>query len=133
MDTQIRPVSSTPVVIAPTTRPTLSLPSRTAAANATVTSELAALASELAALASGLAATANKLREAILRCAAEAQHEEVKDTEARLHCFIAKLSGSMECLGEVEIDHALWDLMKLRAEPCRRSDASAAPLDGAPL
>lgn len=119
MDTQIRPVWSTPVVVVPAARPTLSLTGRQAAAQAAPDSTLAA--------------TANKLREAILRCAAEAQREEGKDTDARLHCFIAKLSGSMECLGEVDLDHALWDLMKLRAEPCRRTDASTAPLDGASL
>jgi hypothetical protein len=112
MDTQIRPVWSTPVVVAPPARPTLSLSGRQAAANA--------------APASTLAATANKLREAILRCAAEAQREEGKDTDARLHCFIAKLSGSMECLGEVDLDHALWDLMKLRAEPARKLDVTAS-------
>jgi hypothetical protein len=119
MDTQIRPVWSTPVVVAPAARPTLSLPSRQVA--------------EQAAPASTLAATANKLREAILRCASNAHSAEPEDTDARLHCFVAGLSGSMEVLGEVDLDHALWDLMKLRAEPCRRTDASTAPLDGAPL
>lgn len=111
MDTQIRRLDNPIPMPSPArgktsaNRPTLSLPGRQTAAHA--------------APASNLVATANKLREAILRCAAEAQRQETKDTEARLHCFIAKLSGDMECLGEAELDHALWDLMKLRTEPQR--------------
>lgn len=106
MDTQIRPVWSTPVVVAPSGRAalsTFSLPARTTAP-----------------IAPAKDGTASQLREAILRCATEAQAEEKTDTEARLHSFIAKLSGSMECLGEDELDHALWDLMKMHAEPVRR-------------
>lgn len=109
MDTQIRRVASTALVtpVSNVARATLSLPSRSADRSPR------------------MEATAQTLRLAILRCAAQAMTEEQQDTEARLHCFVAKLSGSMECLGEVDLDHALWDLMKMRAEPCRRSDRAA--------
>jgi hypothetical protein len=136
MDTQIRPVTSAPsslvevpaytVVLQEKNRnpidwslhnlalafggSTLPLPARATTASASIVSTRVA--------------TVDQLREAILRCATEAQAEEKTDTDARLHSFIAKLSGSMECLGEVEMDHALWDLMKMRADPVRRQAAA---------
>jgi hypothetical protein len=122
MDTQIRPIWSTPVVVSPSARPILSLPARAAATPARRPSSQET--------------TVQVLRLAILDCAAQAQTEEAHDTEARLHCFMAKLSGRMECMGEVDLDHALWDLMKLRAEPQRpyEVDSSATErIGGAPL
>lgn len=112
MDTQIRPITREALVtpVSDRARATLSLPDRPAVRS------------------TFLESTAKALREAILRCAAEAQKEEQKDTDARLHSFVAKLSGSMECLGEVDLDHAPWDLMKMRAEPCRRSDRASDAL-----
>jgi hypothetical protein len=55
-------------------------------------------------------ATAKQLRAGILECAAKATASEPANTEARLHCFIARLSGKMEGLGEAELDQALWAL-----------------------
>ena len=113
MDTQIRPL-----VVAPAfaeRRPTLSLPASHKPA--------------FAASASSIASPAPGLRESILRCAAEAQVDEKHDTDARLHCFIAKLSGCMESMGETELDHVLWDLMK--TEPDKAKGGSAYLIDGA--
>jgi hypothetical protein len=112
MDTQIRLAEPAPVVAPETGRTTLSLPQR---------------AKPIAGLVvPAIATSIERLREAILRCATEAQSEEKTDTDARLHCFIAKLSGCMETMGEVDMDHALWDLMKLRAEPPRRVATGSA-------
>lgn len=105
MDTQIRRVDTEPVAKAAPARRTLSLrPPAALIANAGAPAP---------------STSVERLREAVLRCATEAQSEEKTDTDARLHCFVAKLSGCMETLGESEMDHALWDLMKLRAEPAR--------------
>ena len=61
--------------------------------------------------------TVTSLRKAILDCAHEATTTEPTDTDARLHCFIAKLSGTMEGLGERELDAALWNLMTTHRQP----------------
>jgi len=112
MDTSIRRISpaDTAMPVSNAARHTLSLPAR-APTGSKAPSRF-------------MGTTAQALRLAILQCAAQAMTEEKSDTEARLHCFIAKLSGSMECLGEVDLDHALWDLMKLRADPVRRQPAA---------
>lgn len=57
-------------------------------------------------------ATAAQLRAAILDCAAKAIAAEPTNTEARLHSFIARLSPTMEHLGEPELDAALWALFE---------------------
>jgi len=62
-------------------------------------------------------ATITALRKAILDCAHQATVTEPTDTDARLHCFIAKLSGTMEGLGERELDAALWNLMTTHRQP----------------
>ncbi len=56
-------------------------------------------------------ATIDSLRKAILDCALQASRAEPDDSDRRLHSFIAKLSGTMEGLGERELDSALWNLM----------------------
>jgi hypothetical protein len=61
--------------------------------------------------------TAAILRKFILECAREATTAEPTDTDARLHSFVAKLSGSMEGLGERELDAALWNLMTTHRQP----------------
>lgn len=53
----------------------------------------------------------DRIRKAIVRCAAEALKAEPRDTDARLHSFLAKLSGSMEGLAERELDIVLWNLL----------------------
>jgi len=61
--------------------------------------------------------TLASLRKAILDCAHQATTVEPTDTDARLHSFIAKLSGTMEGLGERELDAALWNLMTTHRQP----------------
>jgi len=53
----------------------------------------------------------DSLRKAILDCAHQATVAEPQDSDRRLHSFIAKLSGTMEGLGERELDAVLWNLM----------------------
>lgn len=82
-----------------------------------------------------LAEITNKLRVAILRCAAQAQTDEPNDTEARLHSFVAKLSGNMESMGEIELDRALWDLFGTPWPPAHSvlpvaSNAAVEPIAG---
>jgi len=55
------------------------------------------------------------LRKAILDCAHQATIAEPGDSDRRLHSFIAKLSGTMEGLGERELDAVLWNLMETKA------------------
>lgn len=62
-------------------------------------------------------ATVSALRKAILNCAAQATVAEPLDTDRRLHSFIAKLSGTMEGLGERELDAVLWNLMTTKPAP----------------
>lgn len=57
-------------------------------------------------------ATAAQLRKAITESAAEATAVEPTNTEARLHSFIAKLSGRMEVLGELGLDEVLYALFE---------------------
>lgn len=91
MDGQIRPLSvAAPACQAtPAARKTISLPG----------SPVAGIAS---------------MRKAILDCAHQATAAEPVDTDRRLHSFIAKLSGTMEHLGERELDAALWNLMETK-------------------
>jgi hypothetical protein len=58
--------------------------------------------------------TAIQFRRAILECATSATTAEPRNTEARLHSFIAKLSATMDGLGEPEVDKALWALFESR-------------------
>lgn len=61
--------------------------------------------------------TVASLREAILNCAASAIQAEPVDAARRLHSFIAKLSATMEGLGERELDTVLWNLMETQPDP----------------
>lgn len=57
-------------------------------------------------------ATAANLRKVILKDAEAATRSHPANVEARLHSFIARLSGSMEGLGERDLDTALWKLFE---------------------
>lgn len=67
--------------------------------------------------------TAAKLRDTLLRCAREATTAEPNSVEYRLHAFIAKLSGSLEGMGERELDETLWALLQA---PTSASQPAAA-------
>lgn len=107
MDTQIRRATQAAAVTpaASVMRPTLSLPTR----------EVIAAAPALAPAVRSPAVVLAQLRHAILRCADEATRAEPNDTDARLHSFMAKLSGSMESIGQRDLDTALWDLLSTTA------------------
>lgn len=62
-------------------------------------------------------ATAAALRKAILQDALAATRSYPENVEARLHSFIARLSGSMEGLGERDLDTALWKLFETPTAP----------------
>lgn len=69
--------------------------------------------------------TAAKLRDTILRCAREAIQAEPTCVDDRLHSFIAKMSGSMEVMGERELDESLWKLLEAKPAAQPRADTQA--------
>lgn len=69
--------------------------------------------------------TAAKLRDTILRCAREAIAAEPGSVEFRLHSFIAKMSGSMEVMGERELDESLWKLLEAKPAAQPGTDTQA--------
>jgi hypothetical protein len=117
MDTSIRRIAA--AASAAPTRATLSVPTRPMSI-AFVTGAVDAipdLGNRRFAVLDPVPATVASLRKAILDCAHQATTTEPVDTDARLHCFIAKLSGTMEGLGERELDAALWNLMTTHRQP----------------
>lgn len=66
--------------------------------------------------------TAAALRAAIVRCAANASKDAPADEERRLANFVARLSASMESLGDHELDAMLWGLLD-SPEPTRLTPA----------
>lgn len=62
-------------------------------------------------------ATAIAIRKAILECAERATQAEPANVEARLHSFIARLSGRMVSLDEGDLECALWKLFETPAAP----------------
>lgn len=121
MDTSIRRIDAAPD--ASPARRTLSLPARpmnavfvTGAVNA-----FPDLGNRRFTVIDASAPNGHPLRKAILDCAHQATAAEPVDTDRRLHSFIAKLSGTMEGLGERELDAVLWNLMK--TEPTRQVPA----------
>lgn len=55
--------------------------------------------------------SAAAFRDAIKRCAANATKDAPADEERRLTNFVARLSASMESLGDHELDAMLWGLL----------------------
>ena len=55
--------------------------------------------------------TAAALRDAIKRCVANASKDAPVDEDRRLASFVARLSASMESLGDHELDAMLWGLL----------------------
>lgn len=68
--------------------------------------------------------TAAALRAAIVRCAANASKDAPADEDRRLANFVARLSASMESLGDHELDAMLWGLLD-SPEPTRITPAPA--------
>jgi len=52
-------------------------------------------------------------RTAIARCVAQATVDAPTDAELRTATFVARLSGSMESLGDHELDAMIWGLLDM--------------------
>ena len=66
--------------------------------------------------------TGATFRSAIARCASLASQDAPADADLRVASFVARLSGSMESLGDHELDAMIWGLLDMpppaaRAEP----------------
>ena len=120
MGTSISRIKATPAP-APA-RPTLSMPTRPVNM-VFVTGSMDALRTDLGdrrfAVIDADAPNGASLRKAIIDCAHQATAAEPLDTDRRLHSFIAKLSGTMEGLGERELDAVLWNLMETKPAPAK--------------
>lgn len=68
--------------------------------------------------------TVAAFRAAIKRCATNASKDAPTDEERRLANFVARLSASMESLGDHELDAMLWGLLD-SPEPTRIAPAHA--------
>jgi len=66
--------------------------------------------------------TAAAMRDSIKRCIVNASKDAPTDEERRLANFVARLSGSMESLGDHELDAMLWGLLD-GPEPTRVAPA----------
>lgn len=120
MDTSIRRIEDAPGT-APARR-TLSTPVRPT--NMVFTSgDVNAVRTDLGdrrfAVVGAQSATVASLRKAIIDCAHQATTAEPADSDRRLHSFIAKLSGTMDGLGERELDAVLWNLMATKPTPAK--------------
>jgi len=61
-------------------------------------------------------------RRAVIDCAKQAGQDAPTDTDLRLAVFVARLSGSMESLGDHELDAMLWGLFDHDQRALLRSD-----------
>jgi hypothetical protein len=114
MDTSIRRISA--AASAAPIRATLSVPTRPMSI-AFVTGAVDAipdLGNRRFAVLDPVPATVASLRKAIVDCASQATAAEPVDTDRRLLSFIARMSATMEGLGERELDAVLWDLTKTK-------------------
>jgi hypothetical protein len=57
--------------------------------------------------------TVASLRTAIANCVAQASTDAPTDAELRVAAFVARLSGSMESLGDHELDAMIWGLFDM--------------------
>lgn len=65
-----------------------------------------------------MSTTVHGLRKAIIDCAADATTAEPVDRDRRLLSFMARMSATMEIIGERELDAVIWNLTKF--EPARQ-------------
>lgn len=61
--------------------------------------------------------TVAALRTAIARCVTQASTDAPTDAELRVTAFVARLSGSMESLGDHELDAMIWGLFDMPPQP----------------
>ena len=57
--------------------------------------------------------TAATLRTAIASCVTQASADAPADADLRVAAFVARLSGSMESLGDHELDAMIWGLLDM--------------------
>lgn len=57
--------------------------------------------------------TVDALRNAISTCVARAAEDAPVDRDSRLAAFVARLSGAVQCLGDLELEAELWGLLDL--------------------
>jgi len=61
--------------------------------------------------------TVAAIRTAIANCVAQASTDAPTDAELRVTSFVARLSGSMESLGDHELDAMIWGLFDMPHQP----------------
>jgi hypothetical protein len=61
--------------------------------------------------------TVAAIRMAIANCVAQASADAPSDAELRVTAFVARLSGSMESLGDHELDAMIWGLFDMPPQP----------------
>ena len=61
--------------------------------------------------------TVAAIRTAIATCVARASEDAPADVDMRVTAFVARLSGSMESLGDHELDAMIWGLFDVPPQP----------------
>jgi len=74
--------------------------------------------------------TVATLRTAIARCVAQASQDAPTDADMRTASFVARLSGSMESLGDHELDAMIWGLLDMPPGATRAESAMQMPIIG---
>ena len=74
--------------------------------------------------------TVATLRTAIARCVAQASADAPTDADMRTAAFVARLSGSMESLGDHELDAMIWGLLDMPPAAPRAESVMHLPLAG---
>jgi hypothetical protein len=73
--------------------------------------------------------TVASLRTAIANCVAQASADAPTDAELRVTAFVARLSGSMESLGDHELDAMIWGLFDMPpTRPCSTPVLNPIPM-----
>lgn len=74
--------------------------------------------------------TVATLRTAIARCVAQASQDAPTDADMRTASFVARLSGSMESLGDHELDAMIWGLLDMPPGAPRVESIMQTPILG---
>ena len=74
--------------------------------------------------------TVTTLRTAIARCVTQASQDAPTDADMRTASFVARLSGSMESLGDHELDAMIWGLLDMPPSATCAESVMHLPLAG---
>lgn len=74
--------------------------------------------------------TVAAIRTTIAKCVAEARADAPTDAELRVTAFVARLSGSMESLGDHELDAMIWGLFDMPPGATRAESVMQMPIIG---